>query len=88
MKRRILAMVCAVAMTFTSIGVMAPMEDVHAEQVTDENGFVLDGTTLVGYEGKATEIEIPNGVTSIGEYAFYCCSDLTSVDIPDSVTII
>ena len=28
MKRRILAMVCAVAMAFTSIGVMAPMETV------------------------------------------------------------
>ena len=31
---------------------------------------------------------IPNGVTSIGEYAFYACSGLTSVTIPYSVTSI
>ena len=31
---------------------------------------------------------IPNSVTSIGEYAFFCCSGLTSVTIPNSVTSI
>ena len=35
-----------------------------------------------------TDLVIPNGVTSIGKYAFYCCSSLTSVTIPNSVTSI
>ena len=34
------------------------------------------------------DIVIPNGVTTIGEYAFYDCDSLTSVVIPDSVTSI
>ena len=34
----------------------------------------------------AGDLVIPNGLTSIGQYAFYCCSNLTSVAIPNSVT--
>ena len=34
------------------------------------------------------DLVIPDGVTSIGEYAFYGCSGLTSVTIPDSITSI
>ena len=35
-----------------------------------------------------TDLVIPNGVTSIGKYAFYFCSGLTSITIPNSVTSI
>ena len=36
--------------------------------------------------GKLTTIEIADGVTSIGNYAFDDCKALTSIEIPDSVT--
>ena len=35
-----------------------------------------------------TSIEIPNSVTSIGDYTFYECTGLTSMEIPNSVTSI
>ena len=34
------------------------------------------------------EVNIPDGLTSIGNYAFYKCGDLTSITIPESVTSI
>lgn len=33
-----------------------------------------------------TDLVIPDGVTNIGDYAFYDCTSLTSVTIPDNVT--
>lgn len=35
-----------------------------------------------------TDIDIPDGVATIGEYAFYNCLSLTDITIPDSVTTI
>jgi len=51
--------------------------------------FNKNKTELIRYpEAKQGKYTIPNGVTSIGEYAFYICNELTSITIPNSVKTI
>ena len=71
-------------------------------QNKDDQGLTYtlnnDGTaTVSGCDRTVTSIKIPSNVesngqtytvTSIGDYAFWNCSGLTSVDIPDGVTSI
>ncbi len=47
--------------------------------------FTIVNGCLTQYLGKEEEVVIPNGVKSIGEYAFAGCTTLSSVVIPDSV---
>ena len=41
---------------------------------------------LVCPQGKSGSINLPKGTTKIGDYAFYNCTKITSITIPDSVT--
>ena len=52
--------------------------------------FTKDGTRLIQYPAgsTATSYTIPNSVTTIGNYAFEWCINLTEVTIPNTVTSI
>ena len=52
--------------------------------------FEIEGSVLVRYYDTtgATNVVIPDSVTSIGDSAFEDCNNLKSITIPDSVTSI
>ena len=50
----------------------------------DAEGFVIVGDILWSYHGSRRDITIPQNVSSIGDFAFYCCN-LLSVKIPKTV---
>ena len=54
----------------------------------DGNLYTADGKTLIQYAiGKPdTSFVILDGVTSVGDYAFAFCDNLTIIEIPNSVT--
>ena len=54
-----------------------------------DSDFVIDEYgVLTEYTGSGGDVVIPDGVTGIGDNAFFYCSSLTSIEIPASVTSI
>ena len=60
-----------------------------SQEPTSLDAFVIEGTTLKGltdYGQRLGSIVLPDTITTIGEYAFEDCTNLTSITIPSSVT--
>ena len=75
---------------FTSLG-QAPANPANPTGPTAppaSKDFEIKDGVLLGYNGSASHADIPSGVTSIGQNAFYSCTSLTSITIPNSVTSI
>ena len=53
--------------------------------MSNTNDFVIENGVLKRYKGFGRKVTIPEGVTSIGNQAFYNCNSITSITIPDGV---
>lgn len=97
MKKKNLKMFVTCGILFAAMSLMAETETVDDYTWT----YRINGNTAEIYNGYSAAISpLPTGtlitpstlggkpVTSIGQYAFYNCSGLTNVTIPDSVTSI
>ena len=60
--------------------------DIDGEGDVNTDEFEIEQGVLKWYGGVADEVVIPDGVTSIGAFAFQSNDNLISVTIPDSVT--
>ena len=81
--RRVTAILLAVTAVFL---MCLPPADTQA--LTQRGDFNMEGSTIAGYTGNASELTIPSNITAIGKDAFSGCESLVKVTIPDSVSTI
>lgn len=54
----------------------------------DMHGYYYDKPTWFDYEDSIKKVVVDDGVTSIGDYAFYSCENLASVSLGNNIRII
>lgn len=65
------------------------LKEFKGKFATEDGRALINGDTILAYANASGSVyNIPNSVTTIGDYAFFGCDSLTNVDIPDSVTTI
>ncbi len=62
--------------------------EIICKDYTEQNGLIIMDNSIVSYTGTDTVIVIPDGITSIADYAFAYCTELISITIPNRVTSI
>lgn len=86
------AMLLLAAGTFTSCSDGGDDDEKKDSGVLDDSYLKIEDGVVIGYYYDKMpsdgHVKIPDGVTSIGDGAFYLCKTLTSIDIPASVTSI
>ena len=60
----------------------------QSEEEKEEDGAIVEGTVLVGWENPKGKIRVPDGVTDIAEGVFKNQNEITGVVIPGSVVSI
>ncbi len=88
-KQRVGRLLGVSLMAFALVLSAIPAEGVIAEEglqtVSEDSDFLIENGVLTRYTGNGGDVTIPDGVTEIGERAFFDCASLTSIRIPDGV---
>lgn len=64
------------------------LSNLKCKQLIEDGVFLDIKSGLLEKKDSITKVEIPKGVTAIGDRAFYNCTNLESVIIPEGVTVI
>ena len=56
--------------------------------MSNASDFIIENGVLKKYVGSGNDVVIPNGVTTIGEWAFSECSKLTGIVLPEGTVSI
>ena len=79
---------CGVNLTWVLSDSTLTISGSGAMKMDNYNDYFFYGVPWHSYRHSITAVIIENGVTTIGDYAFYGCIGLTAVTIPNSVTTI